>query len=164
MSSRVHLLRQLIDPRRTTELVAEVLSATPRRVSLAPGEESWLEYPLAPETELARCLLTSDIEELVANQLGRPIASCCGWLSVYAPGEFIDWHCDTGGDTQLVVTLEQPEPDGEGRLLFEAPHDAVELSPGDAVLFQATQIRHRTTASAHGWRISAAMRFLVANK
>lgn len=84
---------------------------------------------------------------LVIAQATR-LHSCRCWTSVYEPGEYISAHRDRAGDMQLLICLRSPlHADCGGILLLKLPtgEQQVFLTPGDALLFEASGIEHATT-------------------
>lgn len=99
---------------------------------------------------LAQFFQDQEVVHLVLTLLqAGGVQRCQCWTSVYGPGQYINAHRDRAGHTQLVVCLQSPsDVTGGGSLLLthRNGHQRVFLTPGDAVLFEATTIEHATTA------------------
>lgn len=66
------------------------------------------------------------------------------WTSGYGPGEYINPHRDKAGTVQLLVCLLAPsDPRNGGTLCVNGVE--LFLTPGEAVLFEATTLEHYTT-------------------
>lgn len=69
------------------------------------------------------------------------------WTSVYGLGQYINPHKDIAGDVQIIVCLQAPAQEHGGALFISLPEGEQEviLAPGDAVIFKASALTHRTT-------------------
>lgn len=149
LAERRHVVLRELIPRRTLQVLklsTEGLAA--RRVICGIPNVSWGEQTLLPGHPLHRLFVRADLTRTIAESIGLAsfAASVQCWTSCYALGEYINEHTDVTGAIQLLLCLEAPPPECGGSLRF-GPGGAegrVNLQPGDALLFVATQIVHAT--------------------
>jgi hypothetical protein len=160
----VLMLRGLTEPGLIPDLMTDAMCSDYKDVCVSEGGITWKEFGLFVNQKLWSVLCQQPVVDEVHARTGRPITTRSAWLNVYDHGQHIDWHRDVIGDMQLILLLEAP-PTPEGQFMIKKRDDAgliVPLTPGDAVLFCASKIYHRTTPIVtHGLRrVTAVMRFL----
>ncbi|KAF0847067.1 hypothetical protein [Nocardia caishijiensis] len=134
----------LVRAERAARLLESTEGLARRRVECGLENVSWDEQELVvgdPGYEFCRSpRLTQLIRMLVGTTVGPPVC----WTSCYSVGEYINPHRDRGGTAQLLLCLKSPLTSSQGgSLILEGAE--LFLSPGDAVLFEATRLEHHTT-------------------
>ena len=129
-------------------LCEEARSGPMRRTRLGNGtRECWTEYGVRAEGLLSEILTGTHARRLIEAAVGSRQWTSQMWVHHYASRERIPWHRDAAGDLQLVLCLLAPPAVNGG--LFLLRHNgktvAVDLRPGDAMLFRATKTLHATT-------------------
>ena len=159
---RLLVIRSYLSQDAASALLATAHSELGRRVIASSDDPTeWSEHAIDPSGPLYSALSSAAIRELVASALGRPIAQEQAWLNVYQAGERAGWHRDGQGDLQLVLCLQRPTGGGQLNVELNKKVNLIDLQAGDFVLFDATRIRHATTAVATESppRITAVCRF-----
>lgn len=129
-------------------LCAEATKGPSRRTNLGREEhECWTEHGIRAKGLLSEILTGSQAQQLVQAGIGLRAWTTEMWVHHYASGERIPWHRDAAGDLQLVLCLLAPPAINGGLLLLRHSKNAVavDLRPGDAVLFTAAKTLHATT-------------------
>lgn len=109
----------------------------------------WTEQSISEGHELERWANSSPVKRFMRNvdPTAAPDLTCRSlWISRYKDGEFIEPHRDAGGHIQLLVCFAANPAQG-GKFYLVAndgePH-GLDLLPGDAVVYRATQVTHWT--------------------
>ena len=121
--------------------------------TLMDGDESdhsWKEINIQPVISLAELLVDVDLPKII----GFEPVSMVQWLNVYEEGGFIDTHVDAGGDSQILIPLELPEPSQGGLLWIGEKDETLPIGIGDILIFEAHRLRHGTTPLLTGRRVS----------
>lgn len=85
------------------------------------------------------------VVQLVGDAVGRSsLNQLVVWSSKYQQDEYINPHCDSSGTVQLLTCLQAPSTKKQGGELIVGGRE-LNLQPGDAVLFRATELTHYTT-------------------
>ena len=127
-----------------------VKSGETRRVTVGKSKQSWAEYGVPRASALAQLLtsrqLIAVLSYLTDSILNRRKTQL--WSHAYGHGEYIPWHKDRDGTTQLLLSLQHPThiKGGAFQMRFGRRECCILLHPGDALLFRATDISHSTTA------------------
>ena len=164
-SDDVFLIKNLAPQLALPGLLEDALAQDPIRVTIADASESWEERTLTVGTSLWNLLSQESLVSLVTDTLQSPISKVVAWTNRCFQGEGIPCHKDSSGDIQLLLLLDGPDPNTAGLWLESRfGFTYVPMSCGDAVLFRASQINHRTdsvplTAKP---RVTAVMRFYAA--
>jgi hypothetical protein len=82
----------------------------------------------------------------IASILGWRVRRSFQWINYYGPGQYIPSHRDAAGDAHLLIGISVPPLEFGGQLWLERKSRLVPLGVGDALLFEASRIRHGTTA------------------
>jgi hypothetical protein len=147
-------------------LAGAAMANKTRRVTVGASERYWTEHDIHHSPSIRAWIageMASNLVTTVLDSNGIDDIHC--WSHRYEAGEFIPWHKDGSGSTQLLVCLE-PAPHGcGGEFLMRDRPEPIRLDAGDALLFRATEIEHATApivatpAHPHPRRIVAVSRF-----
>lgn len=118
------------------------------RVSVGDNPATWDEHTLASDCEIFAMFSSMQVFQLISNVTGlnSPVRDLICWIARYRNSEYIDRHTDRAGTLQLLVCLTAPPSENGGTLvLVSGPSEhGYALQAGDAVLFRATSVEHRT--------------------
>lgn len=94
---------------------------------------------------VAEFFMRAEMLQLAQILLGSAqICRVTCWSLVYAPGEFINPHKDAAGALQALICLRAPKGrQNGGELIVDG--QPFFLTPGDAIIFEATSLEHHTT-------------------
>ncbi|MGM7643448.1 hypothetical protein ACSVDM_00995 [Nocardia sp. JW2] len=109
------------------------------------GTASWDEHDLVagdPGYEFCRHPALANVIQVLVGRI--TIGSVMCWMSHYGVGEYIGPHRDRYGRVQLLVCLKTTNSIELGGSLVLAGTELF-LAPGDAVIFEATELEHHTT-------------------
>jgi hypothetical protein len=151
------------------ELIEETIYSNYRHVRVSSNTgPTWKEFALSPTQKLWSILCQQFVlDEVEARTGGRLINERIAWLNVYGQGQHIDWHRDGVGDMQIILVLDAPcVPEGQLMLRTRENEQVVPLYIGDAILFSARRVFHRTTPIVTPGlrRVTAVMRFFVSGQ
>lgn len=140
----------LISAQQIAEFCESIKGIPAERVTCGKKEISWGEQRIPASTPLYDFFLSGEVLGKVAHCMGKadprqPELKC--WTSIYKAGEHINPHKDGSGDVQLLLCLRAAESANGGTLVLEhaGRRSELQLLPGDAVLFKATEVTHHTT-------------------
>lgn len=144
------LFPSLIDTAQASNLHDATLVYPPRRVICGDKRISFTERMLDTSCELVLFFSSDPILQLLSRCTGREpseVNAIRAWTSCYSVGEFINAHRDKGGDIQIILGLRAADADNGGilHLSYQGNEAAVFLTPGDLVVFRATEVDHWTT-------------------
>jgi hypothetical protein len=132
------------------ELQTRKLAA--RRVVCGIKEISWDEQQIPESNELFQFFRSDPVLSLIraciASQASLINYKMVCWTSRYSTNEYINPHRDAAGTIQLLLCLAScPQENGGVLMLKPDKGDSLSfcLTPGDALLFRATEIQHWTT-------------------
>jgi len=158
----VYALPRLIEPTSLPLVVAHVMRLRRSTVTIDAKSSTWAEAAISPRTMLWSEFTKKTVIRAVIASIG-PIDCIWAWANFYEETETIPWHLDAAGDPQLVVLLSANEFRARGLLLRSKVGPLFHtMSPGDAILFDATRVWHATAPSKCGCaipRITANIRF-----
>jgi len=143
-------LPRLLTANDATRLLATTTSVAIERVNCGDDTIRFGEQNFADDHPVARFFAGEPLVRL-ALSLTRDerVRHLTCWTSVYRVGEFINPHTDAIGDIQVLLCLKAPPAEANaGHLILRADTSqqvSLALRPGDAVVFDATSIRHCTT-------------------
>jgi len=135
----------LIQPDTASSLLAATDDVPAKRVRVGNNTETWNEQIFTLEHPVYRFFEQDTIVSLVRalTRLKR-INYLQTWTSIYGVGEYINPHTDSEGSAQLLICLQAPESSAQGGKLVVSGQELF-LTPGDAIAFEATSLRHYTT-------------------
>ena len=142
-------LRKYTSPSLIARLKNAMRKTPHRRVCVNGSTETWKSAKLRPSDPVLNFYVSPEQLELIASCTELPLDSFQGihaWTHTYREGECIPRHRDAVGFCQLVVGLELMA-DAESSLLYiesGSGNVGYRLDPGDALLFNATQLYHWT--------------------
>ncbi len=150
LQHRFFFFSNLLDKTSTQHFLTEFPSFSSRRVVCGGAGVSWDEFAVPEESQLFRFFHSEKILSIVFGTAGIPRQNYKAsiWVNRYKEGEYINPHRDNGGSTQLLVCLRgTDESNGGGLFLEESKGVAhhLQLKAGEAVLFEATTLKHWTT-------------------
>lgn len=149
-SERYCLLRSLLAPAEAVNWLSLIVGLPSRRVVVAGQCGDWEEIAISIENPIYQRLTELRFVDVIRSICGIEhscLQNMCAWANHYRIGESISPHRDVGGTTQLLVALEIPPQENGGTLFVQTKkgEQALLLKAGDAVLFEATSLRHWTT-------------------
>lgn len=110
-----------------------------------------------PFSELVLCKPIVEVICALAGSSVSRLLTTKRWINRYFVNEYIATHKDTTGDFQAVLCLRSSGIHGGGELVIE-PNFEVSLSPGDMLLFKASQRQHSMRPVVAGSSASEPMR------
>lgn len=151
--TRCVLAKRLTTPMVAEELLRESSLWPVKRVNCGiPGVE-WAEQEVPDQSLLSQLFkrpeLIAFLMDLDPSQF-RQLQNMTSWVSRYGVGEYINSHVDRAGSIQMVLGL-MNSGDKTGGVLsvsYKDYSDSILLSPGDALIFEATTVRHFTSRIA----------------
>jgi hypothetical protein len=160
------LISGFIDAGAAADLAEAAVSSKTRRVTVGASERYWTEHDIHQALPIRAWIAGETASNLVTTVLDAAgIEDIHCWSHRYEVGEFIPWHKDGSGSTQLLICLRAAPPGCGGEFLMRNRPEPIRLDAGDALLFRATEIEHATapivatTAHPHPRRIVAVSRF-----
>jgi alkylated DNA repair dioxygenase AlkB len=159
----VFLLSHLVSPERVPALARQLTRMQGRLVTFGTSRRYWVERNIPMSHPVSRVMHQPKVERLVGNLTNSRKLRRVAWSNHYGPGQQIPWHVDKSGALQIVLLLSDPGP-RQGSLLLQSPTGprTISLKRGDAVLFDAARLLHRTTPPrGNKSRVTAAMRFFL---
>jgi hypothetical protein len=144
--NRLVVIRQLVDRSHARALLAATKDVPARRVKCGTGGVTWDEQNFSSGHLVYRLFERPEISTLAKRLSGlENIDQLSCWTSCYVAGEYINSHRDGAGSIQVLVCLQAPLASASGGVLI-ADGREIYLAPGDAVVFDATRVTHRTSA------------------
>jgi len=139
------LIRDFVAEDEVARLWSSCCTAPVHRCHVGDKQVTWGEATLSaghPGHDYFRQGHVRDLVEGLAPVEVAPEIHC--WISLYQEREYIGPHRDRSGVLQMLVCLQSPRnPSSGGHLvLADSP---IFLRSGDAVIFAATHVEHRTT-------------------
>jgi hypothetical protein len=126
-----------------------------RKVICGDPNISFGEQDFTEEHPIYKFFMNVEVFSLVRLLLQTDkIPNLVCWTSVYELGQYISAHTDGSGDAQIIVCLQAPAQENGGQICVRLTggEQNLHLTPGDAVIFKASALRHYTTpltASKH---------------
>jgi hypothetical protein len=142
------LLPNVFDSKIASTLVNDLMSSSPRRVTVGAGNEWWDEYSVSEDSNLGSVLVSPIVVNTINSIWGREVNYTTRlWGQVYEVSQRIPWHTDGHGDIQFVLCLEAAPLGCGGTLLLRTKSGQIQvnLQVGDGLLFKATDLPHSTT-------------------
>lgn len=135
----------LLAPKDVNDLLRSTEPIPSRRVICHDEAVSWAEQTFERGHMAFDFFETQPVASLVCSLAGKLcVDKVVSWTSKYQKDEHIDPHRDRAGTIQLLVCLEAPELAAQGGALVVGA-TKLQLTPGDAVAFEATKLEHYTT-------------------
>lgn len=112
---------------------------------------TWLEQSITQKHPIGSYLSSESIVNMMQETGGftdQKLTKFQCWSCYYSEGEYINEHVDTIGDIQLLICLIATPPDKGGLLHAVTSSKStlpIHMTPGDALIFEATAIPHFTT-------------------
>lgn len=149
--NRFVYLTQFISPEQAHRFEVQTRNLPARRVQTGIGGVTWNEQQVPSSNPIYRLFIDRGVLGILCAALEiepetRARNVLC-WIARYGEGEYIDAHRDGAGTIQLIVCLLASREENGGLLVLKS-NDGEQrffLRAGDAMLFEATTIEHRTT-------------------
>jgi hypothetical protein len=147
---RYLLLPQFISTNCVEQLLKTTEGIEIKRVICGDKDISFGEQRFPGEHAIYRFFGASDlVKALLTLTQAEQVQHLVCWTSIYRVGQYINAHTDRGGTIQVLVCLQAPaEQAAGGTLVLQVKGDDEKrcfLTPGDAIVFEATSVSHYTT-------------------
>lgn len=146
--ARYVVIPKLLPARTLTTLLAHTAGTVIERSTCKSNTNSFGEQSFDTTHPVTEFFMQADMLQLTQILLGSgQISEVTCWSLVYAPGEFINPHKDAAGAIQALICLQAPSSrQNGGELIVDG--QAIFLTAGDAIMFEATSLEHHTTPLA----------------
>jgi hypothetical protein len=145
---RYAVVRNFVEPNGANHILEASRGLPERRVHCGVDNIGWTERIPSPGHETWQFFeLPGVVHAFEAISGIRSLGGVHCWLAMYRAAEYINPHRDSEGLLQAIVCLEAPRSEANGGILF-LEKSPVFLTPGDALVFEATTVEHHTSPLA----------------
>lgn len=159
----VSVLRGLIEPARAGEL-AGLITRHPRRLVVAAGAELAGSVELYGAPEFDALLL--ELKDQVEARIGRQLLPTYSFARVYFAGQPLILHRDRPAcehSLSLHLAAAFPEPWPLWARTLDGQRLAVDLQPGDALVYEGTRVQHWRGRCPVDWYAQVFLHFVDAH-